>query len=199
MEANRATNDRRCFAKPVLSEAEGPNITRLIVLTCPIALLLTLSGCTRSAKNIDACELLTRAEVEAIQQSPVREVKPSTRTESSLRISQCFYTTADFSKSVAVTVTQRDPESNGPDTPKDFWKERFHEHRVEPGEEGRSSVPPKKIDNLGEEAYWTSGIGAALYVLNGEVFLRIAVGASGSEETRLAKAKALAEKTLKHL
>jgi hypothetical protein len=161
--------------------------------------LLILTGCHKETTKIDPCGLLTKAEIEAVQQSPVRETKPSEHPEGGLLISQCFYSTADFSKSVAVTVTQPDPENRGTNTPRDFWSETFNEHREERGEERERAVPPRKIDNLGDEAYWTSGIGAALYLLKGDAFIRIAVGASGSEESRLEKARSLAAKALTRL
>jgi hypothetical protein len=46
---------------------------------------------------------------------------------------------------------------------------------------------------------WISGIGGTLYVLKGDAFLRISIGGAGTDETRLAAAKALAAKAVARL
>lgn len=57
--------------------------------------------------------------------------------------------------------------------------------------------PPLRIDNLGDAAYWTSNqIGGVLYVLKGEMFIRISVGGRDKPDDKLAKSKALAVKAL---
>ena len=58
------------------------------------------------------------------------------------------------------------------------------------------AVPPKKIPGIGDEAYWTAGPGGALYVLKGDAFIRISLGGSDDEETKIEKSKALASKAL---
>src|SRR6266404_3175025 len=62
------------------------------------------------------------------------------------------------------------------------------ESRGEPGgEAGRKAQP---ISALGEEAFWVGGpISGALYVLQGELFLRISVGGIPNESIRIAKSK----------
>ena len=56
----------------------------------------------------DASALITKEEIEAIQGSVVQETKSSASSSEGLRMSQCFYTTAEFSKSVSLAVTQSD-------------------------------------------------------------------------------------------
>jgi hypothetical protein len=51
--------------------------------------------------------LIEKAEIEAIQGSPIKETKSSARPEGDLRVSQCFYTEADFSRSVTLALFQR--------------------------------------------------------------------------------------------
>ncbi len=59
---------------------------------------------------------------------------------------------------------------------------------------------PRPIDGLGEEAYWVgNSISGALYVLNGNSFLRISVGGVRGESARMEKSKALAHAALKRL
>ncbi len=59
---------------------------------------------------------------------------------------------------------------------------------------------PQPITALGEEAYWVGGpISGALYVLQGELFLRISVGGVPKESIRIAKSKSLAAAVLGRL
>ena len=73
----------------------------------------------------DVCRLITSEEIGAIQGSPIKEPKGSTRSENGFRVSQCFYTAAEFSKSVNLAVIQKDPDNSAKRSPKDFWKEKF--------------------------------------------------------------------------
>lgn len=60
--------------------------------------------------------------------------------------------------------------------------------------------PPVRIKELGDDAYWGgSHVGSTLYVLKGETLLRISVGGTDNDETRLAKSKTLAAKALGRL
>jgi hypothetical protein len=59
---------------------------------------------------------------------------------------------------------------------------------------------PRPISALGEEAYWVgSPLAGALYVLQGDLFLRISVGGIPKESTRIAKSKSLAAAILPRL
>ena len=65
-------------------------------------------------------------------------------------------------------------------------------------EEGK--MFPKKITGVGEAAWWSANrMGGALYVLKGNVFIRISVGGPETEEVRIEKTKALAAKALSRL
>ena len=197
------------------------------------SLPLALAGCEKRATTqstdsggqepgqarFDACGLLAKEEIEAIQGSPIKETKSSARSDADFRISQCFYTAAEFSKSVSLAVTQSDPHSSAKRSPKDFWKKTFGRFEGEAKEseddrekkeslrdqargrdEEETSVPPKKIDGIGEDAYWTGNrFGGALYVLKKDAFIRISVGGPDKEETKIDKSKALAQKALERL
>jgi hypothetical protein len=155
---------------------------------------------------------MTKEEVEAIQQSPMKETKSNTRPDGAFRLSQCFYTAADFTRSVTLAVTRSDPQGKAKRSPRDFWKETFgrysggeKEGEQDPGkkarkprreEEEKESIPPTKITEIGDEAFWTGG---TLYVLRKDVFVRISVGGADNEETKLAKSKALAQLILSRL
>src|SRR5206468_12940154 len=58
--------------------------------------------------QIDACRLLTKKEIEAIQGSPIKETKSSAHSDAGFLVSQCFYTAAEFARSVRPSVTHCD-------------------------------------------------------------------------------------------
>jgi hypothetical protein len=153
----------------------------------------------------DPCSLVSKEEVESIQQTPVKDAKSSERSDGTFRISQCVYTASEFSKSVNLDLIQADPNEPRKRSPKDFWKEKFdpyedEEPKTNRGDEKEKGVPPKKITGLGDEAYWVSNrFGAVLYILKGDAFISIDIGGPDDEETKLEKSKALAQKALQRL
>ena len=160
----------------------------------------------------DVCRLITSEEIGAIQGSPIKEPKGSTRSENGFRVSQCFYTATEFSKSVSLAVVQKDPDNPARRSPKDFWKEKFgrfsgkdemrDKNEQESGgeEEKEKLIPPKQIDDIGDEAFWVSNrFGGVLYVLKGNAFISVGLGGTDDEETKLTKSKALAQKALQRL
>jgi hypothetical protein len=166
-----------------------------------------------SSAKYDVCALLTSAEIEAVQGEPVKETKLSEQHPSSFLMSQCFFRTATFAKSVSLAMATPDPDEPSAHTPREYWKKQFHP--PEPGEEEKpvAGKAPKKaevereevrkprpIDGLGEEAYWVGNpISGALYVLKGNSFLRISVGGVREESARMEKSKALAHAAFKRL
>jgi hypothetical protein len=166
-------------------------------------------------RKIDVCLLLTSAEIEAVQGEPVKEARPSVQPNGSMRMSQCLFRTATFAKSVTVALVAPAPGKSSALTPRKFWRTQFHppepkdeEERPVPGEapdkvgsEGEEEAPkPRHIGDLGEESYWVgNGITGALYVLQGDVFLRISIGGVHEESARIEKAKALACDVMKRL
>ena len=199
--------------------------TRRIALFVSIASLFTLAGCKKLAESdtpskrekINACELITNAEVQAIQGSPIKDVKPSEQADGNFRIAQCFYTAETFNKSVSLAVTQADPAAAKPRNPREYWKDTFGRYegkakeeegdeekkkslRERGGEEEEKGPPPKKIDGIGDAAYWTANrMGGALYVLKKDVFIRVSVGGPEAEDAMINRCKALAEKILSRL
>lgn len=167
---------------------------------------------TSSAKKIDVCALLTRAEIETVQGDPVEETKSSAQPSGGLLMSPCFFRTATFAKSVSLALATPDPAKPSALTPREFWRKQFHPPEQEEEEKPTGGKAPKKpepehekelqkprvIDGLGEEAYWVGNpITGALYVLQGDSFLRISVGGIREESARIEKSKALARAALK--
>jgi hypothetical protein len=153
----------------------------------------------------DVCALITLDDVQMVQGSSMREAKNSTRSDAGFRVSQCFYNATEFSKSVNLALVQRDPDHPGKRSPRDFWKEKFDPYRDEEpktnrGDEKEQGPAPKKIDGLGDDAYWVANrFGGVLYVLKGDAFISIGLGGTDDEETKLKKSKVLAQKAVQRL
>jgi hypothetical protein len=174
-----------------------------------------------SRTEIEACSLLTSADIKAVQGEAVQSTKPSSHEEGWFTDYQCFYSTPTFTKSVSLQLLRQKP-SAGSNCLRDFWKEKFHvatdkkdddselerEGRPkqpegargrEEEEEGRKH-PPQPVAGIGDEAYWASaGIVGALYVLKSDSYLRISVGGADDDKTKLEKCKALARKALRRM
>jgi hypothetical protein len=178
-----------------------------------------------SSPKFDACEFITKQEIEAIEGSPVIDTKSSGQADGGLSIGQCFYTTKEFSRSVSLSVTKTDQDASAKRSVKEYWdgmfakyekednereqekepegdkekKESLRKQRGEREEEGES-VPPKKISGVGDEAFWLGNrVGGALYVVKKDVILRVSVGGPDPEQGKIDKCKALAEKALARL
>jgi hypothetical protein len=166
--------------------------------------------------KFEVCGLIKNEEIQAIQGSPIKETKASGHSNRGFHSAQCFYAAAEFSRSVSLSVTRSDPP--GTNSVRDLWKETFarsEEHKEErkgdaekkeslreqSREKGEGEgAPPKKIDGIGEEAYWAGNrVGGALYVLKKDAFLRISLGGPDTEEAKINKSKELAAKALERL
>ncbi len=162
----------------------------------------------------DACILLTSAEVEAVQGEPVKEARASIQPNGEMLLSECLFHTTNFSKSVSVALAT--PSSAKPSalTPRKFWQNQFHASDMEEDKmraadrreqkrerEGEKKArKPRRIEGLGEEAYWVgTPITGALYVLQGDNFVRISVGGVDEESVRIEKSKVLARAVVKRL
>jgi hypothetical protein len=181
---------------------------RLLFMCLVISLLMFLGGCTKRggvSVTRDACSLVSKEEVESVQASPVTDAKSSERSDDLFRVSQCFYVTAESNKSVNLALVQERTDQKNNRSPKDFWKEKFdpyhdEEPKTKSGDEKEQGSAPKKIEGLGNDAYWVGNrFGGILYVLKGDAFISIGLGGTDDEETKLRKSKVLAEKALQQL
>ena len=170
--------------------------------------LMFLGGCTRHARVLvtrDACNLVSNQEIESVQNAAVKEAKSSEHSDGTFRVSECLYTAAEFSKSVSLALIQPDPTQASARTPKDFWKEKFDPYRDEEpkaqsGDDKAEGSAPKKVEGLGDEAYWVANrFGGMLYVLKGESFISIGIGGTDDEGAKLQKSKTLAQKAIQRL
>jgi hypothetical protein len=135
-----------------------------------------------SAEQRNACQVLTRGDLAAVQGEAFAGTKHSSRGITS----QCFYQLPSFVNSVSLDLTR-----NG----RELWLENFDPEHPE-----RKKHPPLAVKGIGDEAYWVGGhMTGSLYVRKGDSVLRVSVGGKGSEEEKIAKSKSLAKKALKRL
>ncbi len=165
-----------------------------------------------SAKEkMDVCMLLSGSDIETVQGEPVKETKRSTQPSGGMMMSQCVFHTVKLAKSVHVALATPERTGRSGLAPRKFWQRQFHSTELK---EEETSVAGKESDQereeeankarpiggLGEEAYWVGNpIAGALYVLQGDFFLRISVGGVREESVRIEKSKALACAVLKRL
>ncbi len=177
-------------AAPTPQPSTSPNLSRAA----------TTPKQEEAAPDSYACSLLTPEEIAAVQGEPSKATKPSSNSQSGLSISQCYFELATTVNSVVLTVTRKGDGAGARD-PKESWEEIFHrEHPREKEEKEGESKEPDKIEGLGDEAFWTgTRVGGALYVLKGNVYIRISVGGAGDQAEKTKRSKALAESVLKRL
>ena len=151
----------------------------------------------------DACALLTAADIRAVQAGAVRNRKPTSLSQDGLTVSQCFFEIDPFASSVSLEVVRRAASSGGSRSPRERWREIFHPaaSAKKPGaaeEEKAAELEP--VSGVGEEAFWIPNrVGGALYVLQGDVSLRLSVGGKGDPPARRERSKILAQKALEKL
>jgi hypothetical protein len=188
--------------------AEDCFVRSLLLACLSLSVAIISSGCTKSRDTTitrAACSLVSKEEVESVQQTPVKDAKSSERSDGTFRISQCLYAAAEFSKSVNLDLIQADPNKAGNRSPRDFWKEKFdpyedEEPKANRGDGQEQGVPSKKITGLGDEAFWVNNrFGGVLYILKGDAVVSIGIGGTDDEQTKLDKSKALAQKALRRL
>jgi hypothetical protein len=145
----------------------------------------------------DACTLLTKEEIQAVQGEAFKDTKPTEKTSAGLAVAQCYFELPTASNSVVLTVTRPAP---GGRSPAESWKEIFHREKRAEKKEEEEEREPLKVEGVGDEAFWTGNrVGGALYVLKGDSYIRISVGGAGDQTQKMEKSKTLAESVLKRL
>jgi hypothetical protein len=168
------------------------------------------------ARTVDACTLLTKADFQNATGEPVAEARPSAQPAGRIKTSQCLFRAPTFAKSVSLTVATAG-DGYSASALRQFWRNQFHsargkeEEELTAGERGNpqsssearmenAARKPRSIAGLGDEAFWVgSPISGALYVLQGDLFLRLSVGGIPEESSRLAKSKIAASAAIARL
>ena len=154
----------------------------------------------------DPCALLTADDIKAVQGEAAAQLKPSRRSDSDFAVSQCFYQTPTFTKSVSLELTERGASAK---SVREMWKENFSRYeekreaknarRAKSGKP-QAGPPATRISGIGEEAYWVgTNANGTLYAFKKDRLVRISIGGPDKEDDRLRKVKALAQKALARL
>jgi hypothetical protein len=178
-------------------------VHRLAFVVLGTTLLWLASAQSADAqRHRDPCRLLTDAEVRTVQgQAPSQKI-PGEQPAGSFRFTQCLYQTPQFSSSVSVALgvpLSNDSKRSGP---RQYWERQFSREQLEEAEEAgeKKDKAPKRLVGLGDEAYWVGDpVTGALYVLRGEVFLRVSVGGPPDQLQKIKRARTLAIYALKRL
>jgi hypothetical protein len=160
---------------------------------------------------LDACALLTAAEVERVQGGALQAAIASGNAASAVATTQCFFRVDPFPRSVSLTLTRADGSPAAQREVRERWGRQLHpqEHRGQTterdrerhrgeSEEARASLTP--VAGLGEEALLAGGRGnVSLYVLAPGALLRLSVGGPGEAADWSRQAQALARAALERL
>jgi hypothetical protein len=159
-----------------------------------------------AAEPVEPCALLTSDDIKGVQGEAVLEMKPSRRDDPDFRVAQCFYTTPTFTKSVSLELRQR---GGGTKSVREFWKELYEraENKREVKNERRKKAgkpqagpPARPVKGVGDEAYWIgTNANGTLYAFKKESLVRISIGGTDDDASRLRKATTLARKALARL
>ena len=166
----------------------------------------------RATEKIEACALIAKEEVGAVQGTIISNTASSESASGGYLMTQCYYASVGPNLSVSLAISQTDPQNPSGASVREYWRQTFgrfykegseketrEKDRIGKGE--REEVgPPKRIEGIGEDAFWSGNrFGGALYVLKGDVFIRVSVGGPDNEETKIEKSKTLAQKALSRL
>jgi len=151
-----------------------------------LLILLVAAAFSAAAESPTACDLLTSADVKAVQGSAFAETKPTQSQFDGIVISQCFYRLPSFVDSISVDVI-RAPSM----TAEELWVKITGKRTAKMTAKGREAGDV--LPDLGDTAIWAGNMNAgALYVLEGNTILRISVGGGGAEEEKIEKTRKLA-------
>jgi len=143
-----------------------------------------------AAAALQACSLLTSAEIAAVQRETPSEKRETVSKRGELDVAQCFYVLPTFARSVSLEVARGNVAA---------LLERAREgSEGEKGEKEEHAALP--VRGLGDEAFWSGSARlGGLYVRRRDLLLRIAVGGAEGQKAKLAKLRRLARIALKRL
>lgn len=174
------------------------------------------------------CALLSDPDLREVQGEWPTDAQGSEHFADGLVMSQCFYRLPTFSKSVSLEVVRAPSDAQSPGLVRDYWRQKFQRGAGAGGERERErrereeelrranangqtreggyherereeETHTRRVAGLGDAAYWSGGEqGGTLSVLKGDAVVGVSVGGPEDEAERIRKAKALAEKVLKH-
>lgn len=196
-----------CGRKPGESQTAAQSSTTQAQTGSPNAASVT-SPESKPATNtvgLDACALIKKSEIAAVQGAQVHSMVPNAESNGGLVVSQCYFmvNSADGSKNLSVhlQVTQADPKGSNPKAVKDYWEKSFRTATVKSGAAAnKKGTEGESVAGIGEEAFWVGdNMMGVLYTLKKDKLIRLSVGGPHAPKTRLDKSKKLVAKALGRL
>jgi hypothetical protein len=145
-----------------------------------------------AAAALQACSLLTSAEIAAVQRETPSEKRETASRRGELDVAQCFYVLPNFARSVSLEVARGNVAALL--------------ERARKGDEGKEGEKDSEehaalpVRGLGDEAFWSGSARlGGLYVRRRDLLLRIAVGGPEGQKAKLSKLRRLARIALKRL
>lgn len=161
-------------------------------------------------KTTDACKALTAADIRRVQKSPLTQTRPvAISGDDSLSMRHCYFETAARENSVSLLIGV--PSAKSPKAAREYWNthvlkakevgdEEAEREQEGEGEEKQERRPPERVDGVGEQAFWVGDRSAgSLYVLKGDLFIRVSVGGKLTPEEKKARSKQLAQAVLSRM
>jgi hypothetical protein len=172
---------------------------RISIAGLGILFLLAFAERAEAQRHRDPCRLLSDAEVRTVQgEAPAQKVA-SDQPAASFKFTQCFYRTQKFTNSVSVALGIPLTDDGKRLGPVQYWRQQFHK-KPSNVPSRKKKEPPKPVEGLGDEAFWVGDpMTGALYVLQGDVFLRVSVGGPPDQSQKIQRSKTLASYALKRL
>jgi hypothetical protein len=111
--------------------------------------------------------LITKEEVGAVQGTIISNTASSESASGDYLMTQCYYASIGPNLSVSLAINQTDPKNPSGASVREYWRQTFGRFYKEGSEEeitkkGRVGEgkreqpgPPKRIDGIGEEAFWS--------------------------------------------
>jgi hypothetical protein len=160
----------------------------------------TVTSPATNTAGVDACLLIQKSEIAAVQGAQVQSMVPNAEKNGALVVSQCYFmvTSADGSKNLSVhlQVTRADPKGSNPKAVKDYWEKSFRKSEGAGNKKGTDREP---VAGIGEEAFWVGDNKmGVLYVLKKDNLIRLSIGGPDSND-KLEKSKTLMGKALGRL
>ena len=159
-------------------------------------------GSSIGAEHPNACALLTPTEIERWTGRAVAERTASESSGEGLLVSQCFYRSEAFDRSVSLAVTRSEAENGWA---REQWSRMFsgtRNGRAERAKEAAAAAfgAPLPVHGVGDEAFWVGRGGTgALFAREEDAFLRVSVGGPGGVEEKIEIARHLAASALRRL
>ena len=89
----------------------------------PVAASSPVSSPATAAGRVEACTLLTSADIQAVQGEPLKATKPSQQAGHEFVIDICYYELPTPSNSVSLSLAQPNPAKK--DSVREFWENTF--------------------------------------------------------------------------